>query len=90
MDKVIVDDWELNMRNHYFKKMVDEGLFSQAQLHADIPQLVAGIRSGRERPDERILVHTTGFVSQDIAISHWIYEQAKARGMGILLPAARE
>jgi ornithine cyclodeaminase len=70
--------------------MVDEGLFSRAQLHADIPQLVAGIRSGRERPDERILVHTTGFVSQDIAISHWIYEQAKARGMGILLPAARE
>ncbi len=90
MDKVIVDAWDLNMRNHYFKKMVDEGLFSREQLHSDIPQLVAGARPGRERSDERILVHTTGFVSQDVAICHWIYQQAKARGMGIVLPAARE
>jgi ornithine cyclodeaminase len=89
MDKVVVDDWDLNMRNHYFKKMVDEGLFSRAQLHGDISQLAAGQCSGRERDDERILIHTTGLVSQDVAICHWIYEQAKARGMGIKLPAAR-
>jgi ornithine cyclodeaminase/alanine dehydrogenase-like protein (mu-crystallin family) len=69
--------------------MVDGGLFSHAQLHADIPQITTNQRSGRERDDERILIHTTGFVSQDIAISHWVYEQAKARGMGITLPAAR-
>jgi len=90
MDKVVVDDWDLNMRNHYFRKMVDEGLFSHAQLHADLPQLAAGLKPGRESPDERILVHTTGMVSQDIAISYWIYKQAKARGLGMTLPAARE
>ena len=90
MDKVIVDDWELNMRNHYFRKMVEGGLFSHEQLHADIPQITTNQRKGRERDDERILIHTTGFVSQDIAISHWIYEQAKKRSMGITLPAARE
>jgi len=65
-------------------------LFSREQLHADIPQITTGQRKGRERCDERILIHTTGYVSQDIAISHWIYEQAKARSMGITLPAARE
>ncbi|HEY2211888.1 MAG TPA: NAD(P)-binding domain-containing protein [Bradyrhizobium sp.] len=90
MDKVIVDDWELNMRNHYFRKMVEGGLFSHEQLHADIPQITTNQRKGRERDDERILIHTTGFVSQDIAISHWIYEQAKKRSMGITLPAARD
>ncbi len=90
MDKVIVDDWDLNMRNHYFKSMVERGLFRHEQLHSDIPQLVAGLRAGRERPDERILVHTTGFVSQDVAICHWLYQQAKAKGLGITLPAARE
>jgi ornithine cyclodeaminase/alanine dehydrogenase-like protein (mu-crystallin family) len=89
MDKVVVDDWELNMRNHYFRKMVDDGLFSRSKLHADIPQLTTNQRKGRERDDERILIHTTGFVSQDIAISHWIYEQAKLRSLGITLPAAR-
>lgn len=90
MDKVIVDDWDLNMRNRYFRQMVDSGLFSREQLHADIPQIVTGQRAGRQRDDERILIHTTGYVSQDIAISHWIYQQAKARSMGIALPAARE
>jgi alanine dehydrogenase len=89
MDKVIVDDWDLNMRNHYFRKMVDDGLFSHQQLHADIPQITTGQRKGRERDGERILIHTTGYVSQDIAISYWIYQQAKARSMGIVLPAAR-
>ena len=90
MDKVIVDDWELNLRNGPFKSMVDKGLFSREQLHSDIPRLVVGERVGRERPDERILIHTTGFVSQDIAICHWVYQEAKARGMGMTLPAARE
>lgn len=89
MDKVIVDDWELNMRNHHFKWMVEQGMFSRKQLHAEIAELTVGAKPGRERDDERILIHTTGLVSQDVAICHWIYEQAKARGLGITLPAAR-
>jgi alanine dehydrogenase len=90
MDKVIVDDWNLNMKNHYFKKMVDTDLFSREQLHAEISEVVAGTKAGRERTDERILVHTTGLVSQDVAIAHWLFEQAKASGRGVWLPAARE
>jgi ornithine cyclodeaminase len=90
MDKVIVDDWSLNMKNHYFKKMVDNGLFAREQLHAEISEVVAGTKAGRERADERILVHTTGLVSQDVAIAHWLFEQAKASGRGVWLPAARE
>jgi ornithine cyclodeaminase/alanine dehydrogenase-like protein (mu-crystallin family) len=90
MDKVIVDDWDLNMKNHYFKKMVDGGLFNRAQLHAEISEVVSGAKQGRERADERILVHTTGLVSQDVAIAHWLYEKAKTTGRGIWLPAARE
>ena len=49
---------------------------------------MSGQKSGRESADERILIHTTGLVSQDVAIAHWIYQQAKARGMGTLLPLA--
>ncbi len=90
MDKVIVDDWDLNMKNHYFRKMVDTGLFDREALHAEISEVVSGAKSGRERADERILVHTTGLVSQDVAIAHWLFEQAKASGRGIWLPAARE
>ena len=53
------------------------------------PRRIAGTKPGRERADERILIHTTGLVTQDVAICHYLYEQAKAKGMGITLPAAR-
>ena len=89
MDKVIVDSWELNMHNHFFRKMVDERLFSREQLHAEIAELVSGKKASREHADERILIHTTGLVSQDVAIAHWIFARAKAAGMGIVLPTAR-
>jgi len=89
MDKVVVDNWELNMRNRFFRQMVDGGLFRREQLYAEVPELAAGRKKGRERMDERILIHTTGLVAQDVAICHWIYQQAKAKGLGITLPAAR-
>ena len=38
--------------------------------------------------DERILIHTTGLVSQDIALAHFLYTRALETGRGIWLPAA--
>jgi len=89
MDKVVIDSWEMNYLMPFFRDMVDSGTFTRGQLHAEIHEVVAGTKPGRERPQERILVHTTGLASQDIAICHYIFEQAKARGLGLWLPAAR-
>ena len=50
--------------------------------------MIAGEKPGRERDDERILVHTTGLVSQDVGIASWIYEKALKLGLGITLPTA--
>ncbi len=88
MDKVVVDNWMLNMRQPIFREAIEQGLFSHDQLHAEIADVVTGAKPGRERADERIAVLTDGLVSQDIAICHHIYEQAKATGRGIMLPAA--
>lgn len=89
MDKVVVDDWELNYLQESFKAMVDSGVFTREKLHAEIQEIVSGKKAGRESEQERILIHTTGLVSQDVAISHFVYEQAKAKNLGITLPAAR-
>jgi alanine dehydrogenase len=89
VDKVVIDSWEMNYLMPHFRAMVDSGTFVRDQLHAEIHEVVAGTKTGRERPEERILVHTTGLVSQDVAICHFIFEQAKAKGLGITLPAAR-
>jgi ornithine cyclodeaminase/alanine dehydrogenase-like protein (mu-crystallin family) len=57
-------------------------------LYAEIHELVSGAKKGRERPGERILIHTTGLVSQDIALAHFVYERAREKGVGISLPTA--
>ncbi len=88
MDKVVIDDWTLNMRQPLFRQAIEHGLFSRDKLHAEIAEVVSGAKPGRERADERIAILTDGLVSQDIAICHHIYQKAKAAGRGIMLPAA--
>jgi ornithine cyclodeaminase len=87
-DKVVIDDWDCNMTVREFRDMIEAGQFDRGRLHADIGEVVAGLKPGRERDDERILVHTTGMVSHDIGIAWRIYEKAKAQGLGIALPTA--
>jgi len=87
-DKTVIDDWECNMGVREFRDMLDAGEFSRAQLHAELGEVVAGLKPGRERDDERILIHTTGMVSHDVGICWWIYQRARQRGLGIPLPTA--
>jgi alanine dehydrogenase len=89
MDKVVIDDWELNSLQPYFRQMVESGMFSREQLHGLIQEVVSGEKTGREHDDERILIHTTGLVSQDVALCNFIFERAREQGLGIVLPAAR-
>jgi ornithine cyclodeaminase len=88
MDKVVIDSWTFNMLQRDFRNTVESGLFSREQLHAEIQELVCGTKKGRERDDERILIHTTGLVSQDVALAHFVYRRALETGRGLWLPAA--
>ena len=88
MDKVVVDSWDFNMLQREFKRTVEAGLFSRERLYAEIHELVAGAKKGRQRDDERILIHTTGLVSQDVALAHFLYRRALENGVGMWLPRA--
>jgi len=85
-DKVVIDGWDVNMVTREFSAMIESGEFSRDRLHGEICDVVTGKVPGRERDDERILIHTTGLVSQDVAICHYVYEKAKDRNLGIVLP----
>lgn len=85
-DKVVIDDWDANMMNREFVEFIEQGIFSRSQLHGEVCDVVAGKISGRESVDERILIHTTGLVSQDIAICHHIFQEAQQKGLGVKLP----
>jgi alanine dehydrogenase len=87
MDKVVVDDWREAQSGRFgaLRRHVDTGRLSAATLHAELGQIVAGLRPGRERPDERILLWHRGLSILDIAVGELILHRAGQAGAGTLL-----
>ena len=87
MDKVVVDDWGQAgvgplgaLRAH-----VDSGRLSKANLYAELGQIVAGDRPGRERDHETILFWHRGLSITDIALGEALLDKARALGIGTQL-----
>jgi ornithine cyclodeaminase/alanine dehydrogenase-like protein (mu-crystallin family) len=54
--------------------------------YADLGEIVAGLKPGRERNDERALAMNLGLALDDMAVAPEIYRRAKERGIGTWLP----
>jgi ornithine cyclodeaminase/alanine dehydrogenase len=81
MDKISTDD---HAQFQYYRSA---GYFSQTpDPYADLGEIVAGLKPGRERDDERTLAINLGLALDDMAVAPRIYEVAKERGLGIWLP----
>jgi ornithine cyclodeaminase/alanine dehydrogenase-like protein (mu-crystallin family) len=87
MDKVVVDDWREAQSGRFgaLRRHVDSGRLSRESLHAELGQIVAGRRPGRERPDERILLWHRGLSILDIAVGALILRRAQDAGLGTML-----
>ena len=87
MDKIVVDDWQQCRQGRFgsLRPHVERGLLSEANLHAELGQIVAGSRSGREREDERILFWHRGLATTDLAVGQLLYERAVEAGVGTVL-----
>ncbi len=84
MDKLIVDDWGQckggklgSLRAH-----VESGRLSEETLHAEMGEIVAGKKPGRENDQETILFWHRGLSLSDIALGHAMLEKAKSLGLG--------
>jgi ornithine cyclodeaminase len=83
-DKVVVDDWGQastgklgSLRAH-----VDAGILTRETLHAELGEIVAGVRPGRESPGETIVLWHRGLSLSDIALGHAMLEKAARLGVG--------
>jgi ornithine cyclodeaminase/alanine dehydrogenase-like protein (mu-crystallin family) len=54
--------------------------------HAELGSVVAGLRPGRETPQQKIIVMNMGVAVEDVATAKEIYEIARARKVGVELP----
>ena len=81
MDKVATDDLA-QMR--YYRQ---EGYFKDTpQPYADLGEIVAGKKPGREADSERIAAINLGLALDDMATAIRIYQRAKEKGIGKELP----
>ena len=84
MAKVVVDDWGQAGSGPFgaLRRHVDSGLVTRETLHAELGEIVAGLRPGRESPDETILFWHRGLGTTDVALGHALLEKADRLGVG--------
>jgi alanine dehydrogenase len=84
MAKLVVDDWGQARAGQFgaLRAHVNAGKLSEATLHAELGQIVAGGKPGRERDDETILLWHRGLSLSDIALGHAMLEKAARLGIG--------
>jgi len=85
MSKVVVDDWgqcRKGLPYGALRRHVDSDKLTEQTLHAELGQIVAGVKSGRENEHETILFWHRGLSLSDIALGHAMLEKAKALGIG--------
>ncbi|MBV9078429.1 MAG: ornithine cyclodeaminase family protein, partial [Methylobacteriaceae bacterium] len=84
MAKMVVDDWGQCRTGKFgaLRAHVDAGKLSEATLHAELGQIVAGLKPGREREDETILFWHRGLSLSDIALGAAMLDKAAALGIG--------
>src|SRR5437016_317741 len=70
MDKIIVDDWGQCRAGQFgsLRAHVNAGKLTEATLHAELGEIVAGRKPGREHDGETILLWHRGLSTSDIAL----------------------
>jgi alanine dehydrogenase len=85
MDKVVVDDWGQCRKGLPFgalRQHVDSGRLSEQTLHAELGQIVAHLKPGRESDEETILFWHRGLSLSDIALGCALLRKAHANSIG--------
>ena len=84
MDKIVVDDWGQCRTGQFgaLRAHVDAGKLDEHVLHAELGEIVAGSKTGRERDDETILFWHRGLSLSDVALGAAMLDKAARLDLG--------
>jgi ornithine cyclodeaminase len=84
MDKMVMDDWGQAKAGPFgaLRAHVDSGKFSVQTLHAELGQIVAGLKPGRESDSETNLFWHRGLSLSDIALGAAMLRKAQTMNIG--------
>ncbi len=84
-DKVVADRLEQCLRLGEIHHAVEAGALRQEDVYAELGELAAGMKRGRESDEEITVADLTGVGIQDAAVADRVVEDALRRGLGKLL-----
>ncbi len=75
-DKFVTDSWEQTEHFH------EQGAFPEGmpKLYAELGEIVAGKKKGRENQKERILAINIGLALEDVIVADYVYKKAEKAG----------
>lgn len=87
-DRIYVDDWKAikHGAKHVSARAVVNGVIPESAIRAELGEVAAGKKPGRENPTERILFNPIGLPVNDVSEATRVYRSAKAKGIGRMLP----
>jgi N-[(2S)-2-amino-2-carboxyethyl]-L-glutamate dehydrogenase len=82
-DKIVCDEWgTVKHRTQTLSRMYKDGELSDEDVYADLVEVVAGAKPGRESDDERVYFNAVGLAYVDVAIALAMYRRATEAGKG--------
>jgi ornithine cyclodeaminase/alanine dehydrogenase-like protein (mu-crystallin family) len=81
--KIVCDDWEtVKHRTQTLSRMYKDGVLRDGDVYANLDEVVAGEKPGREADDERVYFNAVGLAFVDVAIALAMYRRATDAGKG--------
>jgi ornithine cyclodeaminase/alanine dehydrogenase-like protein (mu-crystallin family) len=80
--KVVSDFTEQSAAFGDLHHAIEQGFVTKSHVYAELGQIIAGHKIGRENDEEIIVFDSTGTALQDVAAASIVYERAVAKGLG--------
>jgi L-alanine dehydrogenase (EC 1.4.1.1) len=80
--KIIVDDIIQASHSGEINVPLSKGAISQSDIHAELGEVVAGIKKGRPSDEDITIFDSTGLAVQDLVTANIVYTKAVEMGIG--------
>jgi ornithine cyclodeaminase/alanine dehydrogenase len=80
---IVIDDLHQALSGGEVNVALARGELALGDLHASLGEVVTGVKPGRATEDEITVFDSTGLAIQDVAVARIVYDEARARGLGL-------
>jgi len=80
--RLVIDDWEQASHSGEINVPLHAGILSRKEINAEIGEIVAGLRPGRQSDDEITVFCSTGLAVQDCVTAKLVYDAAIKKKVG--------